>query len=56
MEPLKKKYKDDNELIEEFCNRMKCHICEGSDESSGEPNGYGCDAMEDFVTKYSKGY
>jgi hypothetical protein len=55
MKPLKKQYKDDNELIDEFCLRKKCQLCNGFDQN-GEPCGYGCKEMEKFVEKYGKGY
>lgn len=50
MIPLKEKYKDENELINEFCKRSNCSKCNGSDDS-GEPNGYGCDDMENFINE-----
>ena len=50
--PDKEKYENVNELIDEFCLKKKCSICQGTD-MEGEPNGYGCDGMEAFVEKNS---
>lgn len=51
MKPLKKKYEDENDLIDEFCSRSECRSCMGTD-MNGEPNGYGCDGLEVFLEKY----
>jgi len=48
LKPLKDKYKNEGELIDEFCSLTECSECNGSDDT-GEPNGYGCEAMEKFV-------
>ena len=32
-----------------FCKKINCHECEGTD-FNGEPNGYGCQANEDYIT------
>jgi hypothetical protein len=45
---LKEAYEDENKLTEEFCTSSNCFACIGSDDT-GEPNGYGCPAMEKFV-------
>jgi hypothetical protein len=45
---LKETYEDENELTGEFCTRSDCGVCNGFDDT-GEPNGYGCPAMEKFV-------
>ncbi len=53
MIPLKKEYKDEDELIDEFCNRSNCHACNGIGVD-GEPNGYGCNAIEVFLASNSQ--
>lgn len=49
MKPLQEKYKDEDELSDEFCSRSKCSACDGTDYS-GEPNGYGCTDNDNFIS------
>ena len=39
-----------NDAVKRYCNKQKCKECDGSDES-GEPNGYGCDGLEEYLSK-----
>ena len=52
MEPEKLYYVDEDELIDEYCRRIKCSECHGSD-FNGEPTGYGCINMEEWVDEHS---
>jgi len=36
---------DGEKYIKSYCNKHKCHQCEGTD-FNGEPNGYGCAGLE----------
>lgn len=46
-----RKYFYDSEVLENvYCSNNNCHSCDGTDVS-GEPNGYGCDAREDWVVE-----
>ena len=40
-------YFDEDELLDDFCDQVGCHCCDGTD-MNGEPNGYGCDEGEKF--------
>ena len=44
---------DEDELIHLFCSAKNCNTCEGADET-GEPNGYGCPALEKFLDQAEK--
>lgn len=48
MKGFKKYYSDENDLIEDYCKSVNCNICHGSD-LNGEPNGYGCRGLDDFL-------
>ena len=50
--PKKSSYADENELIDEYCDKQNCTACNGSDVN-GEPNGYGCDGLEEWLEKHS---
>ena len=41
---------DENELIDEYCKSQNCSACNGTD-INGEPNGYGCPDMEEYVNR-----
>lgn len=47
MIPLKKYYRSEDELGDEYCQRMGCKSCHGTDDN-GEPNGYGCEQADEF--------
>lgn len=51
-DPNKETYEDTNDLIDEYCERANCEQCHGT-ERNGEPNGYGCEAMEQWVAKHT---
>lgn len=50
MDVLKIYYRDEQVLEEEFCKANNCSSCCGTGED-GEPNGYGCDAQEEWEAK-----
>lgn len=35
-----------DKYVDAYCRRQKCKTCEGTD-INGEPNGYGCQGLED---------
>lgn len=45
---LKDHYICDDEIGDEFCTRLKCKLCNGSD-INGEPNGYGCEWRDKYL-------
>lgn len=51
--PEKTRYRDEDDLADEFCLRVGCSECHGELPESYEPTGYGCDAMERFVEENS---
>lgn len=36
---------DEDKYVKTYCKSKNCNMCNGSD-SSGEPNGYGCEGLE----------
>jgi len=48
MKPQKVIYKDENELIDEFCRRMNCKRCYTSKKKE-DVIGEGCQSMIDWV-------
>ena len=43
---------DPDDYVDRFCRRSKCDACQGTDEN-GEPNGYGCVALDAYIqSKY----
>jgi len=62
MKPLLYHYLDEDILGDEYCHRVGCNACFGSD-INGEPNGYGCEGRENFtyendelIVDFSTGY
>ena len=54
-EPLTRKciWNDENELRDWYCREIAvCVACHGTGQD-GEPNGYGCEPMEDFMEGHS---
>ena len=52
MTPKKTRYTDEDELIDEYCEKQGCTACNGTDVN-GEANGYGCPQMQEWVEKHS---
>ena len=51
LKPLNDFYLDPEQLDEEYCSRVNCQACEGTDQN-GEPNGYGCSSRDNWVEKH----
>lgn len=47
---VKSHYLDDDDLGDEFCERVSCDACMGCDQN-GEPNGYGCGYRDAYIDK-----
>lgn len=50
--PEKASYLTEDDLTDEFCQRVGCSDCHSTMPESYEPCGYGCSHMEEWVEKY----
>jgi len=42
---------DEDKYADKFCREQNCRLCYGTD-FNGEPNGYGCTAQDEYISKW----
>jgi hypothetical protein len=54
-ETFKQYYRDEDDLIDDYCKSVGCSLCHGVD-INGEPNGYGCPDLDEFLDENHEKY